>query len=186
MMYYWSARPLVMPSCKGTLCRISMAKVQIANMTSCTGEEQLCSLLASVFCNRLLVAQVPRNVGLALSAYKQSPRQPGMLACCLCRHMASGGEDGSVALWDLDTMACDRTCTHMDGEVKTVSISHDSQYVAYAGEQDYLVMESIQGGEDAGGRSLYRLALPGTPIGLHLMQAILSANCHFMTCPAQA
>ncbi len=60
--------------------------------------------------------------------------------------MASGAEDGSVALWDLDTMACARTCTHMDGGVKTVSISHDSQYVAYAGEQDYLVMESIQGG----------------------------------------
>ena len=60
--------------------------------------------------------------------------------------MASGAEDGSVALWDLDTMACAHTCTHMDGGVKTVSISHDSQYVAYAGEQDYLVMESIQGG----------------------------------------
>ena len=51
-----------------------------------------------------------------------------------------------MALWDLDTMACERTCTHMDGGVKTVSISHDSQYVAYAGEQDYLVMESLQGG----------------------------------------
>lgn len=63
--------------------------------------------------------------------------------------MASGAEDGSVALWDLDTMACERTCTHMDGGVKTVSISHDSQYVAYAGEQDYLVMETIQGGRPA-------------------------------------
>ena len=63
------------------------------------------------------------------------------------RHMASGGEDGSVALWNLDSMTCERTCTHMDGQVKTVSISHDSQYVAYAGEQDYLVMESLQGGE---------------------------------------
>ena len=54
-----------------------------------------------------------------------------------------------MALWDLDTMACERTCTHMDGGVKTVSISHDSQYVAYAGEQDCLVMESLQGGERA-------------------------------------
>lgn len=54
-----------------------------------------------------------------------------------------------MALWDLDTMACERTCTHMDGGVKTVSISHDSHYVAYAGEQDYLVMESLQGGEHA-------------------------------------
>ena len=66
----------------------------------------------------------------------------------MCRHMASGAEDGSVALWDLDTMACDRMCTHMDGEVKTVSISHDSQYVAYAGEQDFFVMESMQAGEN--------------------------------------
>lgn len=63
------------------------------------------------------------------------------------RHMASGAEDGSVAIWDLDTMACERTCTHMDGSVKAVSISHDSQYVAYAGEQDYFVMESLAGGE---------------------------------------
>lgn len=68
--------------------------------------------------------------------------------CHMCRHMASGAEDGSVALWDLDTMACDRMCTHMDGEVKTVSISHDSQYVAYAGEQDFFVMESMQAGEN--------------------------------------
>ena len=73
----------------------------------------------------------------------------------LSRHMASGGEDGSVALWDLDSMACERACTHMDGQVKTVSISHDSQYVAYAGEQDYLVMESLQGGEQ--GHLLKRL-----------------------------
>ena len=52
-----------------------------------------------------------------------------------------------MALWNLDSMACERTCTHMDGQVKTVSISHDSQYVAYAGEQDYLLMESLQAGE---------------------------------------
>ena len=82
-------------------------------------------------------------------------REKAILRCLamagnsVCRHMASGAEDGSVALWDLDTMACERTCTHMDGGVKTVSISHDSQYVAYAGEQDYLVMESIQGGKCA-------------------------------------
>jgi WD40 repeat protein len=64
----------------------------------------------------------------------------------LSRHMASGSEDGSVSLWDLDTMACARACTHMDGGVKSVSISHDSQYVAYAGEQDYFVLESLQAG----------------------------------------
>ena len=60
--------------------------------------------------------------------------------------MASGGADAIAAVWDLDTLACIRTCTQMDGEIKTLSISHDSQYLAYAGEQDMVVIEALQEG----------------------------------------
>lgn len=64
----------------------------------------------------------------------------------LGRYLASGGQDGLAAVWDLDTLACIRTCTQMDGEIKTLSISHDSQYLAYAGEQDMVVIEALQEG----------------------------------------
>ena len=60
--------------------------------------------------------------------------------------MASGGADAIAAVWDLESLACIRTCTQMDGEVKTLSISHDSQYLAYAGEQDMVVIEALQEG----------------------------------------
>ncbi|BDA45109.1 THO complex subunit 3 [Coccomyxa sp. Obi] len=62
------------------------------------------------------------------------------------RYMASGGADAIAAVWDLETLACIRTCTQMDGEIKTLSISHDSQYLAYAGEQDMVVIEALQEG----------------------------------------
>ncbi|EIE21065.1 WD40 repeat-like protein [Coccomyxa subellipsoidea C-169] len=62
------------------------------------------------------------------------------------RYLASGGADAIAAVWDLETLSCIRTCTQMDGEIKTLSISHDSQYLAYAGEQDMVVIEALQEG----------------------------------------
>jgi WD40 repeat protein len=62
------------------------------------------------------------------------------------RYVASGGADGVAAVWDLNSFSCVRTCTQMDGEVKTLSISHDSQYLAYAGEQEAVFIEALQEG----------------------------------------
>ncbi len=42
-----------------------------------------------------------------------------------CTHVASEAEDASVALWDLDSMACGRTCTHMDSVVRPSSSSRN-------------------------------------------------------------
>lgn len=48
--------------------------------------------------------------------------------------MVSGGGDAILSVWDLNSVACVRTVTRMDGPVKDVSISRCGQYVAYASE----------------------------------------------------
>jgi WD40 repeat protein len=62
------------------------------------------------------------------------------------RWLVSGGADSVAAVWDLSALACVRACTQLDGEVKTSSISADSQYLAYAGDQDAVIIEALQDG----------------------------------------
>ena len=58
----------------------------------------------------------------------------------------SGGADSVAAVWDLSALACVRACTQLDGEVKTSSVSADSQFLAYAGDQDAVIIESLSDG----------------------------------------
>ena len=69
-----------------------------------------------------------------------------------CRWLVSGGADAVAAVWDLSAMACVRTCVQLDGEVKTSSTSADSRWLAYAGDQDAVVIEALQ--EDGARRLL--------------------------------
>ena len=63
-----------------------------------------------------------------------------------CRWLVSGGADATAAVWDLGALACVRACTQLDGEVKTSSVSADSQFLAYAGDQDAVVIEALRDG----------------------------------------
>ena len=56
----------------------------------------------------------------------------------------SGGADSVASVWDLSAMACVRACTQLDNEVKTSSVSADSRWLAYAGDQDAVVIEALQ------------------------------------------
>lgn len=48
--------------------------------------------------------------------------------------LASGGGDGIIAIWDLDTVACTKTITRADGPIKDISISSCGNYLAYVSE----------------------------------------------------
>ena len=59
---------------------------------------------------------------------------------------ATGGGDALVTIWDLDDLVCLRTYARMDMPVRTVSISHDSRYLAYASEDSTIGIVSVQTG----------------------------------------
>ncbi len=54
------------------------------------------------------------------------------------RFMASGGSDGLVALWDLADGTCARTWSHMDHPIRSISLSADGAFLAYATESKEL------------------------------------------------
>jgi WD40 repeat protein len=60
--------------------------------------------------------------------------------------MASGGGDALVALWDMESMVCNRTWAHMDYGVRSVSLSADGAMLAYASEQGELEVLDISSG----------------------------------------
>ena len=63
------------------------------------------------------------------------------------RYLATGGGDATVTLWDLDEVVCMRTWAHMDHPVRSLSMSHDSKYLAYASELGELEVLSMKTGE---------------------------------------
>lgn len=48
--------------------------------------------------------------------------------------MATGGMDATVTLWDMESLVCVRTVSATDSAVHTLSFSHDSKYLAFAGD----------------------------------------------------
>lgn len=50
--------------------------------------------------------------------------------------MATGGSDAIVGLWDTKDMVCTHTITRRTKFLRSVSFSHDSQYVASSTEED--------------------------------------------------
>ncbi|KAL6752764.1 THO complex 3 G protein beta subunit [Haematococcus lacustris] len=64
-----------------------------------------------------------------------------------CKLLASGGGDGLIALWDLDTGLCVRSWAHMDHPVRIMSMSGDGSMLAYATEQNELEILSVRTGE---------------------------------------
>lgn len=74
------------------------------------------------------------------------------------RWLATGGADAVTCLWDTQDFICQRTYIGMDYPVRSLSFSHDSRYLAIAGEQMVLDVENVETGE-----SLGRLTLRYSP-----------------------
>ena len=63
------------------------------------------------------------------------------------RYFATGSADAIVSLWDLDTMACLRTFDKLVWPVRTISISHDGQYLASGAEDALIDISHVETGE---------------------------------------
>ncbi|KAL4458683.1 hypothetical protein ABPG75_013548 [Micractinium tetrahymenae] len=74
------------------------------------------------------------------------------------RWVATGGQDAVACLWDTQDWICQRTYIGMDHPIRSLSFSHDSRYLAIAGEQQVLDVENVETGQ-----SLGRLTLNATP-----------------------
>lgn len=63
------------------------------------------------------------------------------------RLLGSGGEDGLVLLWDLACMSNIGAFSGNDQPVRHLSISYDSHYVAFGGdEQSVIIIQPLQPG----------------------------------------
>jgi THO complex subunit 3 len=60
--------------------------------------------------------------------------------------MATGGGDAVVSLWDLDEVVCTRGWAHMDHPVRSLSLSADGRFLAYATELGELEVLSTTSG----------------------------------------
>lgn len=63
-------------------------------------------------------------------------------------HLATGGKDGLVAIWDTQEWACLRTLSLESGEVKSVDFSFDGSYVVAGGDlEKKLQITHVETGE---------------------------------------
>ena len=51
---------------------------------------------------------------------------------------AVGGADALVSIWSVKDLVCETTCSRLEWPVRTISFSHDSQYIA-SGSEDALI-----------------------------------------------
>ncbi|KAK4519805.1 uncharacterized protein ATC70_010047 [Mucor velutinosus] len=62
-------------------------------------------------------------------------------------YLAAGSADGSVSLWDMESMNCIRAFGKLTHPVRTLSFSFDAQYIAYASEDHFIDISHVQSGE---------------------------------------
>eukprot|EP00545_Synedropsis_sp_CCMP1620_P013777 CAMPEP_0119004654 /NCGR_PEP_ID=MMETSP1176-20130426/1273_1 /TAXON_ID=265551 /ORGANISM="Synedropsis recta cf, Strain CCMP1620" /LENGTH=336 /DNA_ID=CAMNT_0006956389 /DNA_START=57 /DNA_END=1064 /DNA_ORIENTATION=- len=75
--------------------------------------------------------------------------------------LATGGSDAIVGLWDTKDMVCTHTITRRTKFIRSVSFSHDSQYVASSTEEDGIDIASADDGSWAGTISFGRRGAGG-------------------------
>eukprot|EP00903_Cladosiphon_okamuranus_P013771 g12817.t1 len=93
----------------------------------------------------------------------------------LNRYLASGGDDGLVALWELDDFVCVRTI-ECEGEVASVSFSPDGRFLAMS-----MSINSLEIAEVATGARAHALPAPAggfSAIKFHPKRPLLAAVCH--------
>jgi THO complex subunit 3 len=66
------------------------------------------------------------------------------------RYIATGGGDAVVGLWDAEDFICLRTYTQMDSSIRALCFSHDSRYLAMAGEDPSVFVEDVERGTSLG------------------------------------
>ena len=86
--------------------------------------------------------------------------------------LASGGGDGIISVWDLESIACTKTITRADGPIKDISISFCGNYMAY-------VSEPLPGGQDSGvyNGNIDILSLSGEVLSSAPFRGSLEACC---------
>ena len=62
---------------------------------------------------------------------------------------AVGGADALVSIWSVKDLVCERTCSRLEWPVRTLSFSHDSQYVASGSEDTMIDIAEVASAEQA-------------------------------------
>lgn len=63
------------------------------------------------------------------------------------RYLAAGSADATVSLWDLESYTCLRSMTELRWPVRTISFSHDGQFLASASEDSYIDISHVELGQ---------------------------------------
>jgi len=63
------------------------------------------------------------------------------------RYLATGGADAVVTLWDLSELVCVRTFDRLDSPIRTISFSHNGQFIASASEDLKIDISDVESGE---------------------------------------
>jgi len=64
-------------------------------------------------------------------------------------HFAVGGADALVSIWDVKELVCVRCCSRLEWPVRTLSFSHDCNYLASGSEDPLIDVASVATGEQA-------------------------------------
>jgi THO complex subunit 3 len=72
------------------------------------------------------------------------------------KHLATGGSDAIVGLWDVDHMVCAHTIDRAVKFTRSVAYSHDSQLIASSSEEDGIDLACAETGQLVGKVSLGR------------------------------
>lgn len=63
------------------------------------------------------------------------------------RYFAAGSADSLVSMWDVHTMLCARTFSKLEWPVRTLSFSHDGQFLASASEDNFIDIGNVETGQ---------------------------------------
>ncbi len=70
------------------------------------------------------------------------------------RWVATGGADAAACLWDASDFVCVRSYYSMDYPPRALAFSHDSRYLAMAGEDTAVFVEDVESGRSLGAVTL--------------------------------